>query len=213
MNQKGFAPILIIVIVAVAAGLGGWYLVKRQVTSDKGQGVLQNNTPQATTPPSVAQQPSQPSAPDVSNWQTYRNEKYGFEVKYPQDWEFEDISNRSCPPANCLFSLTKRSSNQGENDLDFHDGVGLTFSATSSFSGEIESYVAYYKGYPGGKDFLAYEFQGSSENESDYQVSAFRKLPNGSVVIANWGRVGNTTEDLSYDKFLTQILSTFKFIK
>ena len=24
---------------------------------------------------------------DISNWQTYQNKEYGFEVKYPQDWE------------------------------------------------------------------------------------------------------------------------------
>lgn len=27
-----------------------------------------------------------PSAVDISNWKTYRNEKYGFEFRYPSDW-------------------------------------------------------------------------------------------------------------------------------
>ncbi len=27
------------------------------------------------------------SAPDTSNWKTYRNEEYGFEFKYPENWE------------------------------------------------------------------------------------------------------------------------------
>ena len=27
---------------------------------------------------------------DTSNWQTYRNDKFGFEVKYPKDWSISD---------------------------------------------------------------------------------------------------------------------------
>ena len=150
--------------------------------------------------------------PDISDWKTYRNEEYGFEIKYPSDWEFEDTTNKSCLPRECLFAITKLASNQNKVDLDFHDGVDMHFSAASMLTQDIEQYVRYPKSYPGGKDFLAYEFQGSSEVESNYQVSAFRKLPNGSVVVFDWNRVGNSAEDLSYDKYLDQILSTFKFI-
>ena len=30
------------------------------------------------------------SAVDTSNWQTYQNEEFGFEVKYPESWTFRD---------------------------------------------------------------------------------------------------------------------------
>lgn len=41
---------------------------------------------------------------DTSDWKTYRNEKYGFEVKYPIDWKVADTSrvldNRKYPAVN-----------------------------------------------------------------------------------------------------------------
>ena len=28
---------------------------------------------------------------DTSNWKTYRNKEYGFEVKYPEGWEMSEV--------------------------------------------------------------------------------------------------------------------------
>lgn len=39
---------------------------------------------ETTTPPPVTE------TIDTSNWKTYRNEQYGFEVRYPQDWNVEE---------------------------------------------------------------------------------------------------------------------------
>lgn len=32
------------------------------------------------------------NALDTSDWQVYRNDKFGFEVRYPRDWEVKDFS-------------------------------------------------------------------------------------------------------------------------
>lgn len=42
-------------------------------------------------PPEIAS--TEPSGIDTSEWKTYRNQEYGFEVKYPKHWTVKDFSN------------------------------------------------------------------------------------------------------------------------
>jgi len=49
-----------------------------------GQQPVSQTQPTTTVP--VAQTPAQP-ADETASWQTYTNTKYGFEIKYPKDWQ------------------------------------------------------------------------------------------------------------------------------
>lgn len=107
-NQKGFALIMVVIALVVLAGLvgGGWYVKKKVLT--KNAPVQKACTQEARQCPDgktyvgrtgpnceFAQCPSGSDKVDTSNWKTYRNEKYGFEVKYPPAWFAKDTSEGS----------------------------------------------------------------------------------------------------------------------
>ena len=35
--------------------------------------------------------PKEITKEEIANWKVYRDDRFGFEIKYPQDWEFERI--------------------------------------------------------------------------------------------------------------------------
>ena len=89
-NKQGFAPIIIVIAIAIFVALaGGGYVVYQAYfapTIDGGGKIIfctgeQCNNVKAT------------STVDTSNWKTYTNTKYGFEVQYPQEWDISIPNN------------------------------------------------------------------------------------------------------------------------
>ena len=86
MNKKGIVPIVIILIIVgalIAAG-GVWYWQSQKVKPVESQ--------------KVEPVENQKVKDETANWKTYRNEKYGFEVKYPEKWLLQVRDNPPQPP-------------------------------------------------------------------------------------------------------------------
>ncbi|OGE37917.1 hypothetical protein A3B45_01330 [Candidatus Daviesbacteria bacterium RIFCSPLOWO2_01_FULL_39_12] len=90
VNQKGFAPILIIILIAALA-IGGYL-----VYSDK-IGVYQNQPKPIPSPQPMTQPSPSPAtiyestnSAETANWKTYTHYELGYTVKYPETWLFDE---------------------------------------------------------------------------------------------------------------------------
>ncbi len=81
---SGFIPLVALIIIAAAVlfGIGASvYVATQQPQPAEQQSVQTSQGQQQVISPNV----------DTSNWQTYRNDKYGFEFKYPTNWKLSEV--------------------------------------------------------------------------------------------------------------------------
>ncbi|MBI3335453.1 MAG: hypothetical protein HY001_03055 [Candidatus Portnoybacteria bacterium] len=65
--------------------------ITNQEVSELGRQVQELQTKLAEQKPQTPPKTQQLQNTSTSNWKTYRNEKYGFEVKYPSEWTTKSI--------------------------------------------------------------------------------------------------------------------------
>ena len=90
ISQKKLLLAVLIIIIAISlAGWGVWLWSLR--TPINGNTNASNaNISNVNTVSNVNNQPI-----DTSDWQTYRNEELGFEVKHPSGWQWKDLPDRT----------------------------------------------------------------------------------------------------------------------
>ncbi len=85
-NNRGIAPLIVILIVAgiLALSGGGYYAVKKYKTPIVQPGIAKNQT-------------STQSAQEIAGWKTYTNSQYGYQIDYPQTASVSAMENAVYP--------------------------------------------------------------------------------------------------------------------
>lgn len=201
MKQKGFANTILMAIIVVLLGALVYVAFVK-----KSEPTVKQQSPGQTTTPTLKD--------ETADWQTYRNEKYGFTVKYPQDWFSRDCNSTFVgfsysqsklplcntdqkPPHIEIFVREKDVIGIEKYIKDTQNYLGNSLKTTLTVNGNIPAtkitgLVKAHEGPgpDGGTQTIQVLF---SDNNNIYQVFYY----------------GLDNKD--YSQFFDQILSTFKF--
>ena len=163
-----------------------------------------------------------PQQIDTSGWQTYRNDEFGFEVKYPLDWESiqGDQSGLRNQTDYAYISIDSVPIKTGQEMLDVviaNTGMGECSPPDCRHPGEDEVFMRNFDNH-----LFYYVFTNLFEGRLG--VAYYIENPEGDTAIRfgfsaytgsqNWPLRGEHTDEEEPDHdILKQILSTFRFVE
>lgn len=202
------------------------------VVSVAGILLLRGTAPAPVEQPIVSEkvETSESSLSEVEGWQTYRNEEFGFEMKYPSDWEIEEEGFSSISrilgiqevfaytsPEGFnrvgLVTFANRCCNSGDNDVMFVRLDVLSRIKDYPLSSEISPNYSF-------DNQLKYEIAGQ-ERYVRKNVSIFYNPTREALSLATDIRQGDMLFQLQgysgiynqeNEELLLKIFSTFRFV-
>ncbi len=220
-NKLMPAQIILMVIILVSFAT---------IISVMGYSLLLKKYPPVVVQPTVT--PTNTPEPDTSDWKTYKNEKYGFEIKYPSEKWKECTVNNELSKGDTLFLLTR-------TNQECYPAAESDLSDLISISSRTDIYNEY-NNYEALKNALeqalnngdkAFEVGGISYySVEDIKENVFGGLKSLTVENADLAYGIPSTEryvfydnklfdisslvtDKKFNKEIEQIVSTFRFIE
>ena len=225
-SQKGFINIALVIILLVVAGAIGYLAVIKpqcELTSPPDVYTCRSylgkliekmapKNPATPQPRATIASPGTPTpitSSETANWKTYRNEKYGFEVGYPGDWD-KEIKNDH------LISFWQKINLTG--DLSQENFIQISISQIplqykKSFQDDTEKNnnfsIDHFKAI---RKVRINTPDGHTENITLFKDDYFFIIDLRSNLSGNTGSIDHKNENLD-TTVLEKILATFKFTK
>lgn len=202
MNQKGLAPILIVLILAFL--VGGYLVYQKQPKP----------TPSPSAPSTTSYTPQPSPVNETANWKIYTSNKYRFSFKYNPDWKLTeqtngaDVTNNTTTVGlNHYFDISIKVSDNINHKTaeEFINSSNITTASNVSknpFSGSKKYTNGFINGiianWSNGDDNLV-----EVVHATEIKIYEFKLLAG-----PNTGTLPNEEDQKIFD----QILSTFKFL-
>lgn len=192
--QGGFTSLLVVIIVIAVGAVAYFGFVRK---SDQ---VAVSPSPTVTVNNSKLPSPTPKST--TASWKVYTNAKYGFEIKYPNNWYFADENNNNADGF-FISKLSEGPSSQfailpnGEFDAGYE---GIPMTANKIISGKN---VVMKK----------WELQNDASVTHYYFTDAILGWTKCGSDLKNCNRLDMRADSSADSLTLQEILSTFKFTK
>jgi len=173
---------------------------------------------------------------ETKNWETYKNDQYGFEMKYPPGFNLTDESKSSeqvtpLPPRDLKGKIVASLAKVQCCQFDFEEGMELDiffFDDVSRYSDSVESAYKsrvslpgdptfyytdvdryYYRNFEGVKGENLIKKDSDKSNRGD-DLDLFLKTKKGFYYF-RWNAVDPKNLGFKYDKYFIPMLSTFRY--
>jgi hypothetical protein len=181
-------------------------------------------------PTAVSSTPTSPQVPeiDTSDWKVYHNEKYGFEIKYPKDWQQREGEELKVgPKSETEKSVTFYFIPNAKALADADEGI-VAYIVYREFKGPfIDDYIAGSLAQfqdsdrlppPKWSEFESSGFEGIREEFKEefkdvVEILAFRKFP-GLLFETSVSIIASFSDKKAYyEETFKEMLSTFRLTK
>lgn len=155
MNKRSLAIGVLILLFAAMAGGGFWCWEKGQESDNKNDESVFPIAPVTIQSHEELQEEEEKklieekiseetSIFDASNWETYRNDEYGFEINIPKGWYTEVMYTDGLPgyPRNCIGGVSQRTSECQYPRVTIKKDSGFPMNSVSLFVGEKGPYAS-----------------------------------------------------------------------